>query len=36
MEFKILQKPSGKNHLYIIDDVKAVKNIASLSDKEQK
>lgn len=36
MEFKILQKPSGKNHLYIIDDVKAIKNIASLSDKEQK
>lgn len=36
MEFKILQKPSGKNHLYIIDDAKALKNIASLSDKEQK
>lgn len=36
MEFKILQKPSGKNHLYIIDDAKALKNITALSDKEKK
>jgi leucyl aminopeptidase len=36
MEFKILQKTSSKNQLYIIDDVKSLKKITALSDKERK
>jgi leucyl aminopeptidase len=36
MEFKILQKTSSKNQLYIIDDVKSLKKITTLSDKEHK
>jgi leucyl aminopeptidase len=36
MEFKILQKTVSKNHLYIIDDVKSLKKIISLTDKERK
>lgn len=35
MDFKIIQKPSGKNHLYIIDDVKALKQVAELSTAER-
>lgn len=34
MEFKILQKPSDKHHLYIIDDVKKPEQVQGLTDQE--
>lgn len=34
MEFKIIQKPTGKNNLYIIDDVQSLKKIETLSKEE--
>lgn len=36
MEFKIQQKATGKNQLLIIDDVKKLKKIVALTDKERK
>jgi leucyl aminopeptidase len=36
MEFKIQQKPSDNNHLFIIDDVKKLNRVAGLSDDETK
>jgi leucyl aminopeptidase len=36
MDFKILQKTVSKNQLYIIDDVKSLKKITTLTDKERK
>ncbi len=35
MEFKILQKPAGNNHLYIIDNEKALTQITALSAEEK-
>ncbi|MGN6478229.1 MAG: M17 family peptidase N-terminal domain-containing protein, partial [Flavipsychrobacter sp.] len=35
MEFKILQKPAGNNHLYIIDNEKALTQIPALSAEEK-
>jgi leucyl aminopeptidase len=36
MNFKIVQKPSKKNQLYIIDNTDALKNVAELNDNERK
>lgn len=36
MEFKIAPKASGRNHLYIVDDVKSLKKLTDFSDKESK